>query len=136
MAWALLPFCAPQNPNILKPFACSPTLLVPLHRRSGPRQANYTPPPTVRSNVEFFFFIRCECAVGRIVVRGYLQRFGGGGVTPGPHGGVRRFEDLLGSRARHAGVGIFWEWSWTSSGGRIPRGPPGQVRTWDGETSS
>jgi hypothetical protein len=115
-ARALLPFCAPQNPNILKLFARSPALLVPLHRRSSPRQANCMSPPTVRSNV-VFFFVRCECAIGWIVVRGYHERFGGGGVTPGPHGGVRRFEDLLGSRARHATVGVFWEWSWTSSGG-------------------
>jgi hypothetical protein len=118
VARALLPFCAPQNPNILKPFARSPALLVPLHRRSGPRQANRAPPLTVRSNV-FFFFVRCECAVGPIVVRGYLERFGGSGVTPKPHSGVRRFEDLLGSRARYAAVGVFWEWSWMSSrGGR------------------
>jgi hypothetical protein len=117
-ARALLPFCVPQNPNILKLFARSPALLVPLHQRSGPRQANHAPPPMVRSNV-IFCFVRCECAVGQIVVRGYHELFGSGGVTPGPHGGVRRFEDLLVSRARHVVVGVFWEWSWTSSrGGR------------------
>jgi hypothetical protein len=66
-ARALLPFCAPQNPNFLKPFARSPALLVSLHLRSGPRQANHALPPTVRSNV-VYFFVRCECAVGRIVV--------------------------------------------------------------------
>jgi hypothetical protein len=112
---ALLPFCVLRNPSILKPFARSPGLLVPRHRRSGPRQANRAPPLTVRSNA-VFFFIRCEYAVGRIVVRGYHERFGSGGAAPGPHGGVRRFEDLLGSRARHAAVGVFWEWSWMSSG--------------------
>jgi hypothetical protein len=57
--WALLPFCAPENPKLLKPLARSPTLLVPLHRRSGLLQANRAPPPTVRSNV-VFFFICCE----------------------------------------------------------------------------
>jgi hypothetical protein len=116
-AQALLPFCAPQNPNILKPFAHSTALLVPLHRRSGPRQANRAPPPTVRSNV-VFFFVRCECAVGRIVVRGYHERFGDGGVTPGPHSGVWHFEDILGSCAGHAAARVFWEWSRTSSEGR------------------
>jgi hypothetical protein len=69
---ALLPFYAPENPKLLKPLARSPALLVSLHRRSGPRQANRTPPPTVHSNV-VFFFIYCECAIGRIVIRGYLE---------------------------------------------------------------
>jgi hypothetical protein len=32
MVRALLPFCAPQNPNILEPFARSPALLVPFIR--------------------------------------------------------------------------------------------------------
>jgi hypothetical protein len=90
----------------LKSFARSPALLALVHRRSGPRQADRAPPPTVRSNV-IFFFIRCEYAAGRIIVRGYHERFGGGGAAPGPHGGVRCFEDLLGSRARHAAVGYF-----------------------------
>jgi hypothetical protein len=126
VALALLPFCAPQNPNILKPFACSPAVLVPLHQRSGPRQANRAPPPTVRSNVDFFF-VCFNSAVGRIVVQGYQERFGSGGVTPGPHGGIRRFEDLLGSRARHAAFGVFWEWSWTSSGAEEIPEPEGEI---------
>jgi hypothetical protein len=52
---------APENPKFLKPLARSPALLVPLHRRSDPRQANHVPPPTVRSDV-VFFLICCECA--------------------------------------------------------------------------
>jgi hypothetical protein len=39
-AQALLPLCAPQNPSILYLFTRSPTLLAPVHRRSGPRQAD------------------------------------------------------------------------------------------------
>jgi hypothetical protein len=66
-AQAFLPFCASQNPSILKPFARSPALLALVHRRSGPRQADRAPPPTVRSHV-VFFFIRCEYAAGQIVV--------------------------------------------------------------------
>jgi hypothetical protein len=107
------------NPSILKLLARSPALLVPVHRRSGPRQANHAPPPTVRSHVVVFLFICCKYAVERIVIRGYLQWFGGGGAAPRPHGGIQRFEDLLGSCARHATVGLFWEWSWTCArGGR------------------
>jgi hypothetical protein len=112
----LLPFRTPENPKLLKPLARSPALLVPLHRRSGPRQANRAPPPTVRGNV-VFFLICCECAVRRFVVRRYLERFGGGGVTAGPHGGVRRFEDFLGSRAGYAIVGVLWERCWPRPGG-------------------
>jgi hypothetical protein len=51
----------PENPKLLKPLARLPVLLVPLHRRSSPRQANRAPPPMVRSNV-VFFFICCENA--------------------------------------------------------------------------
>jgi hypothetical protein len=69
---ALLPFYAPENTKLLKPLARLPALLVPLHRRSGPRQANRAPPPMVRSNV-VFFFIYCECTVGRIIVGGYAK---------------------------------------------------------------
>jgi hypothetical protein len=47
----------------LKPFARSPALLAPVHRRSGPRQVDCAPPPPVRSHV-VFFFIRYEYAVG------------------------------------------------------------------------
>jgi hypothetical protein len=54
----------------LKPLARSPALL--LHRRSGPRQANRTPPPTVRSDV-VFFLICCKHAAGRFVIRRYLE---------------------------------------------------------------
>jgi hypothetical protein len=93
-----LPLHAPKNPNFLKPLARSPAFLVLLLWRSGPRHANRAPPSTVRSNV-VFFLICCECAVGRFIVRGYPKRFGGNGVTVGPHGGVRRLEDFLGSRA-------------------------------------
>ena len=64
-------------------------------------------PSTVASGSDVvFFLICCECVVGRFVIRRYLERFGGGGVTAGPHGGVRRFEDFLGSRAGYAAVGI------------------------------
>ena len=112
----LLPFRAPENPKLLKPLARSPALLVSLHRSSGPRQANRAPPPTVRSDV-VFFLICCECVAGRFIVRKYLERFGGGGVTAGPHGGVRRFEDFLGSRAGYAAVGVFWERRWACLGG-------------------
>jgi hypothetical protein len=58
----------------------------------------------VRSNA-VFFLLCSECAVGRFIVRRYLERFGGGGVTAGPHGGVRHFEDFLDSRAGYASVG-------------------------------
>jgi hypothetical protein len=68
----LLPLRVPGNPKLLKPLARSPALLVPLHWRSGPRQANHVPLPTVRSNV-VFFVICCECAVGRFIVRGYVE---------------------------------------------------------------
>jgi hypothetical protein len=112
----LLPLRAPENTKLLKPLARSPALLVPLHRRSGPRQANRASPPTVRSNV-VFFLICCECAIDRFIVRRYLERFGGGGVTAGPHGGVRCFEDFLGSRAGYAIVEVFWERCWARPGG-------------------
>jgi hypothetical protein len=56
----------------LKLAACSPALLAPIHRRTGPRQADYSPPPTVRSHA-VFFFIRCDYTIGRIVVRGYVS---------------------------------------------------------------
>jgi hypothetical protein len=79
---ALLPFCAPQNPSIFKPFARSPALLAPIHRRSSPRQADRAPSPTVRSHV-VFFFIRCEYAIGRIVVRGYLSDLAAVELHPG-----------------------------------------------------
>jgi hypothetical protein len=58
-----LPLRAPENPKLLKPLARSPILLVPLHWRSGPRQANRTPSPTVRSDV-VFFLIGCESVAG------------------------------------------------------------------------
>jgi hypothetical protein len=67
VALALLLFCAPQNPSILKPFARLLALFAPVHRRSGPHQADCAPPPTVRSNV-IIFSIRCEYATGHIVV--------------------------------------------------------------------
>jgi hypothetical protein len=52
-AWADSHPCLRRKTLIfLKPLARSPALL--LHRRSGPRQANRTPPPTVRSDVVFF----------------------------------------------------------------------------------
>jgi hypothetical protein len=57
-----LPLRAPENPKLLKPLTRSSALLVPLDRRSGPRQANHAPPPTVCSDV-VFFLICCECAV-------------------------------------------------------------------------
>jgi hypothetical protein len=44
----------------------SPALLL---RKSDPRQADRTPPPTVRSNV--FFLICCECVINWSVVGGY-----------------------------------------------------------------
>jgi hypothetical protein len=37
VAQALLPFCVPQDPSILKPAIRSPALLAPVHRRTGPR---------------------------------------------------------------------------------------------------
>jgi hypothetical protein len=36
-------------------------------QKSGPHQADCAPPPTVRSNA--FFFVCCECLVGRAVGR-------------------------------------------------------------------
>jgi hypothetical protein len=62
-AQALLPFYAPQNPSILKPTTRSPALLAPVRWRTGPRQADRVPPPTVRSHA-VFFFICCEYTVG------------------------------------------------------------------------
>jgi hypothetical protein len=42
----------PQNPSLLlKPFVRSPALLAPARWRSGPRQADRPPPPTVRTNM-------------------------------------------------------------------------------------
>jgi hypothetical protein len=49
----------------------SPALLVLLLWRSGSRQADRAPPPTVRRNV--FFLICCECVISRSVVRGYPE---------------------------------------------------------------
>jgi hypothetical protein len=66
-AQAFLPFCASRNPSILKPFARSPALLALVHRRSGPRQADRAPPPTVRSHA-VFFFILYEYTAEQIVV--------------------------------------------------------------------
>jgi hypothetical protein len=45
---------------------CSPALLALMLQKSGPHQANRAPPLTVRCKV--FFFIWCECAVGRAIV--------------------------------------------------------------------
>jgi hypothetical protein len=70
----------------------------------------------VRSDV-VFFLICCKHAAGRFVIRRYLERSGGGGVTAGPHSGVRRFEDFLGSRVGYATVGVFWERCWACPGG-------------------
>jgi hypothetical protein len=112
----LLPFRASENPKLLKTLARSPALLVPLHRSSGPRQANRASPPTVRSDV-VFFLICCKCVADRFVVQRYLERFGGGGVTAGPHGRVWRFEDFLGLRVGYVAVGVFWEQCWARPGG-------------------
>jgi hypothetical protein len=51
-AWVRFSFCVPQNPSLLlKPFVRSPALLAPARWRSGPRQADRPPPPTVRTNM-------------------------------------------------------------------------------------
>jgi hypothetical protein len=122
----LLPFRASENPKLLKPLARSPALLVPLHRSSGPRQANRAPPLMVRSDV-VFFLICCKCVAGRFAVRRYLERFGDGGVTARPHSGVRRFEDFLGSRAGYAAVGVFWERCWARPGAEEIPEPEGEL---------
>jgi hypothetical protein len=71
----------PQNPSLLlKLFIRSPTLLAPAHRRSGPRQADRPPPPTVRSHA-VLFLICCKYTAGRRIVRGHFEQHGGGGVT-------------------------------------------------------
>jgi hypothetical protein len=116
----------PKNPKLLKPLARSPALLVPLHRRSGPCQANHAPPRTVRSDV-VFFLICYKCAVGRFIVRRYLERFGGGGVTSGPHGGVQRFEDFLDSRAGYGAVGVIWGRCWARPGVEEIPEPEGEL---------
>jgi hypothetical protein len=54
----------------LKPLARSLALL--LHRRSGPRQANQTPSPTVCSDV-VFFLVSCKHVADRFVIRRYLK---------------------------------------------------------------
>jgi hypothetical protein len=77
----LLPFQAPQNPSLLlKQFARSPALLAPVRRRSGPRQADRSLPPTVRSHA-VLFLICCKHTADRRIVRGYLEQCGGGGAT-------------------------------------------------------
>jgi hypothetical protein len=74
-------FCPPQNPSLLlKPFVRSPALLAPAHRRSGPRQADRPPPPTVRSHA-VLFVIYCKYTADRCIVRGHFEQHGGGGVT-------------------------------------------------------
>jgi hypothetical protein len=93
----------------------SPALLALPLWKSNPRQADCTPRPTVCSNV--FFLICCKCVVGRSVVRGYLEWFGGDGVAAMPHCGVWHFEDLLGSRAGDAVARILW-WRCRAGSGR------------------
>jgi hypothetical protein len=101
-----------KNPSLLfKLLACSPALLAPVRRRSGPREANRLPPPTVCSYV-VFLLICCDHADGRGVVRRYLEHCGGGRVTTGCYGGVWCFTDVVGPRARYALVGIFWRQGW------------------------
>jgi hypothetical protein len=93
-----------KTPNLFKPLVRSLALLVLLLWRSGSRQADHAPPPTVRSNV--FFLICCECVISRSVVQGYPERFGGDGVAAGPHGGVWHLEDFLGSRVGDAAAWV------------------------------
>jgi hypothetical protein len=85
---------------------CSPALLALPLQKSGPHQADRAPPPTVRCNV--FFFVCCECVIGRAVVRGYFERFGGDGVAAWPYRGVRHFEDFLGPRAGDVAARVLW----------------------------
>ena len=85
---------------------CSLALLVLLLRNSGPHQADRVMSPPIRSNA--FFFVCCECIVGRAVVRGYFERFGGDGVAAWPYRRVRHLEDFLDSRARDAVTWVLW----------------------------
>jgi hypothetical protein len=83
-------------------------------------------PPTVRSDV-LFFLICCECTTDRFIVRRYLERFGGDGVTVGSHGGVRRVEDFLGSHAGYAAIRVFWERCWARPGAEEIPEPEGEL---------
>jgi hypothetical protein len=72
-----------ENPSLrFKLLACSPALLASVHRRSGPRETDRSPPPTVRSYA-VFLLICCDHADGRGVVQRYLEHCGGGRVMTG-----------------------------------------------------
>jgi hypothetical protein len=124
-------FCVPQNPSLLlKPFTRSPALLAPARRRSGPRQADRLPPPTVRSHV-VFFLVYCKLAASQHIVRWYLEQCGGGGAATGWYGGVRCFADFLGPRSRYAAAWLFWQRSGVCPGGRKGSRARGRVgRVW------
>jgi hypothetical protein len=84
----------------------SPALLALPLRKSGPHQVDRVPPLTVRCNV--FLFVYYECVVGRAVVQGNFERFGGDGVAAWPYREVRHFEDFLGPCAKNATAWVLW----------------------------
>jgi hypothetical protein len=72
-----------ENPNLFfKLLTCSPALLAPVRRRSGPREVDRTPPTTVRSHA-VFLLVCCDHADGRGIVPRYHEHCGGGSVTTG-----------------------------------------------------
>jgi hypothetical protein len=60
---------------------CSPALLALPLRKSGPHQADRAPPPTVCSNV--FFFFCCKCVVGRPIIEDMLSNLAVMELQPG-----------------------------------------------------
>jgi hypothetical protein len=85
---------------------CMLALLALLLRNSSPHQADRVPPPTVRSDA--FFFVCCECIIGRVVVRGYVERFGGEGVVAWPYRRVWYLKDFLGPCAGDTVAWVIW----------------------------
>jgi hypothetical protein len=75
-------------------------------QNSSPHQADCTLPSTVCSDA--FFFVCCECIIGRAIVRGYFEQFGGDGVAAWPYHRVRHLEDFLGSRAGDVAAWVLW----------------------------
>jgi hypothetical protein len=80
-------------------------LALPL-RNSSPHQADRALPLTV--HFDAFFFVCCECIIGRVVIRGYIERFGGDGVAAWPYRRVWYLEDFLGPRAGDVAAWVLW----------------------------
>jgi hypothetical protein len=96
-----------------------PSLLI-LCWSSGLYQANRAPPSMVRDNA-ILFFICYERIAGHAVVRGDVERFGGGRTVARPHHRVWDLKDFFGPHAGDATTTLFWERC--RAGSRGGRGP-------------